>query len=324
VQDAEVPFARDWGMRVAVQDLRRVVKAAGAHGRRVVLGGHSLGGTITTAYATWDFKGRAGVEDLAGLVYIDGGSLGGAPPTAAEAEANLAELDRGSPWLDLVGLGLPWAAGVFNALGSSAAVLFPHDRSLAEQFLLLPRSLKPPVSVTNRGQYGYALDTETGPRNLALVQVHIGRLADVGDPRDWKNGELGSVDRVARVFAGIRGMDGTSWYHPLRLTLDGRAVNNGIDNPAQAEYGIEAVHGRDIDVPIYAFQTSLGYSEGQNRVIRAARQLARQSDLPRRKLVLVSKPGSYAHVDPIAAVPRRNAFLKQLIGFLRDRVRPAE
>ena len=30
----------------------------------------------------------------------------------------------------------------------------------------------------------------------------------------------------------------------------------------------------------------------------------------------------YAHVDPIAAVPGRNAFLKHLVSFLRDRVRP--
>ena len=36
-------FARDWGMRVAVEDLRVVVRAAARGGRRVVLGGHSLG-----------------------------------------------------------------------------------------------------------------------------------------------------------------------------------------------------------------------------------------------------------------------------------------
>jgi len=323
VSDSSVPFARDWGMEVAVEDVRRVVKAAGRHGRTVVLGGHSLGGSITTAYATWDFRGRAAVKDLSGLVYIDGGSLGGAPPSADEAQASVDDLDHDSPWLDLVGLGLPWAAGVFNALGSSAAVLYPHDRSLAEQFLLLPPSLRPPVRVTNRGQYGYAVDTETGPRNLALVQVHIGRLASSGDPRDWENGELGSVDRMARVFSGIVGMDGTSWYHPRRLTIDARAVNNGIDNPAQDVYGLDAVHGRKVDVPIYAFQASLGFSSGENRVIRAARQLAKQAGVRRRKVTLVSKPDTYAHVDPIAAIPSKNAFLRHLVRFLDRRVTPA-
>src|SRR5262245_2098539 len=74
INDADVAFARDWGMRVEIEDLDRVVKEAKRHGRRVVVGGHSLGGSITTAYATWDFKGKAGARRLHGLVFIDGGS----------------------------------------------------------------------------------------------------------------------------------------------------------------------------------------------------------------------------------------------------------
>ena len=38
---------------------RIVVKLAKKRGRKVVVGGHSLGGSITTAYATWDFDGVA-------------------------------------------------------------------------------------------------------------------------------------------------------------------------------------------------------------------------------------------------------------------------
>jgi pimeloyl-ACP methyl ester carboxylesterase len=311
-----VPFARDWGMNVAVEDLRRVVKAAGRGGRTVVLGGHSLGGSITTAYATWDFNGKPGAKGLSGLVFIDGGSLGGAPPTPEEAQASLASLQASSPWLDLVGLGLPWTAGVFNALGSSAARMEPTAPSIASTFPLLPASLKPPVPVTNRAQYGYAVDTETGPSNLALVQMHIGHLAASGDPRDWENGELGTVARAARVFSGLPGMDGTAWYHPLRLTIDARAINNGVDDPAQAVLGDRAIHGDRAKMPIYAFQTSLGYADGQDRVIKAARQLARQSHVPRREVELISKPRTYAHIDPIAATPSKNAFLKHLIPFL--------
>jgi pimeloyl-ACP methyl ester carboxylesterase len=58
--DEQVAFPRRWGMRVAVEDVARVVRAARAGGRHVVLGGHSLGGWIATAYAAWDFGGRAG------------------------------------------------------------------------------------------------------------------------------------------------------------------------------------------------------------------------------------------------------------------------
>jgi hypothetical protein len=316
VPDSSVPFARDWGMNVAVHDLRQVVRAAGRHGRTVVLGGHSLGGSITTAYATWDFNGRPGAKGLSGLVYIDGGSLGGTPPTPEEAQASLASLQSSSPWLDLVGFGLPWTAGVFNVLGSSAAMIEPTAPSIAVSFPLLPASLRPPVPVTNRAQYGYAVDTETGPANLALVQMHIGHLAATGDPRDWEDGELGTVGRAARVFAGFTGMDGTAWYHPMRLSIDARAINNGVDNPAQAVFGDRAIHGDRANMPIYAFQTSLGYANGQNRVIAAARQLAKQSHVPRREVELVSKPQTYAHIDPIAATPSKNAFFTRLIPFL--------
>ena len=49
---------------VEIEDLRRVVKAAQEAGGKVVVGGHSLGGSITTAYATWDFNGKPGAKGL--------------------------------------------------------------------------------------------------------------------------------------------------------------------------------------------------------------------------------------------------------------------
>src|SRR4051794_27473971 len=70
VADADAGVVKRWGMRVAMQDLRRVVRSARRGGRTVVLGGHSLGGSLTAAYATWDFGGRPGARDLAGLVFI--------------------------------------------------------------------------------------------------------------------------------------------------------------------------------------------------------------------------------------------------------------
>jgi len=87
VPDTSVLFARGWGMRVAVEDLRRVIEEARSESRYVVLGGHSLGGSIATAYATWDFGGRPGADDLSGLVYIDGGS---GPPTLNADQATQA------------------------------------------------------------------------------------------------------------------------------------------------------------------------------------------------------------------------------------------
>ena len=115
-------------------------------------------------------------------------------------------------------------------------------------------------------------------------------------------------------------MDGTEWYFPKRLSIDSGAVNNGIENPAQAVLGDKATHGDDIDVPIYAFETSLGYANGTSRVIEAAKQLAKQSGVKKKDLRLVSKPNTYAHIDPLTATPKKNAFLKNLVKFLKKQV----
>ena len=118
---------------------------------------------------------------------------------------------------------------------------------------------------------------------------------------------------------GLKGLDGTAWYHPLRLTIDAGAVAAGNDNPAQRTLGLRAVHGDDLPrrLRIYAFAASLGGS----RVLDAARTLARQSGIPRRRLTLVDRSATYAHNDPNSAAPRRNAFLKGLIPFLERTAR---
>ncbi len=122
VSDDSAAFVRKWGLRVAIGDLRNVIAEARRGGREVVLGGHSLGGSITTAYATWDFNGKAGADQLDGLVFIDGGASSATVPSEEEAESQLAALETSSPFLDLLGFGLPWAAGVFNIVGSTAAL----------------------------------------------------------------------------------------------------------------------------------------------------------------------------------------------------------
>lgn len=142
--DDRVAFARRWGMRVAVADVARVVHAARAGGRDVVLGGHSLGGWIATAYAAWDFGGRAGAADLDGLVLIDGAS---GPPAISPTDARrtLAGIEHGSAFLAPAGARLPWIAGVLSAVGSTLAVREPDAPSLLQAWPLLPASVKPPV-----------------------------------------------------------------------------------------------------------------------------------------------------------------------------------
>jgi pimeloyl-ACP methyl ester carboxylesterase len=306
----DVPYARRWGMGVAIRDLHNVIRAARRGGHRVVLGGHSLGGTITVAYATWDFGGRPGAKDLDGLVLIDGGSSRSATLSRSAARKQLADLEKQSPWLDLTGAGLPWSAGVFNIVGSTAARIEPDAPAVLGDWPLLPANLRPPVPATNAGGYGYAFDHDTSPDSLSLIHMHIGSLATSGDPRPWVDGELGTVQRAATMFSGIRGIDGTAWYHPVRLSIDGGAVNGGVRNRAQKVLGVRATHGDDVGVPIYAIETSLG----AGRVLKGARALARRSHVRAR---LVDRHRTYDHIDPLAALPAKNAFLKTVIPFLR-------
>lgn len=323
----ETEYAKNWGMNVAVHDTRIVVKKAKKGGRTVVMGGHSLGGSITTAYATWDFNGKPGAKGLAGLVFIDGAAASSETrplPTAEEAQANVDNLNKAdsSPFITLVNP-FPWIAGVFNATGSTAAVQDPDELSVFGSWPLAPAYLKPPVPATNAGQYGYAVDATTSPASLALVQSHIGQLASSGDPRGWQDGELGTVNRAASVFAenvGIKGaktgMDGTSWYHPVKLSMDAGAVNNGVDNPAQAVYGDHAVFGDKVKLPMYSFDTSLG----DGRVAAATKQLAQQSGVPKSWVETVERTTTYAHIDPLSASPNKNEFLKTLVPFLKEKV----
>jgi pimeloyl-ACP methyl ester carboxylesterase len=320
--DPSVAFAREWGMAIAIDDLDAVVDEAVALGGEVVLGGHSLGGSITVAYATWDFAGRAGAEDLSGIVLIDGGSGAGAAPSAEEAQAALAELETGSPFNDVVGVGLPWASGVFNALGSSGALLAPDAPSIGWQSDLIPANLKPPVQPTNAGQYGYALDEETSPDGLELVEMHLGSLAESGEPRGWVNDEDATVERAAAMFSGILpagtaiegAIDGTAWYFPRRLSLDSSAVNGGIANPAQEVLGVRAIHGTELAIPIYALEAQLG----AGRVLAGARSLAEQAGIPDDDLTLVDESEALTHTDPMALRPEHNPLLETLVPFLSE------
>ncbi len=308
----QTSFARRWGMKTAIGDLHRVVRAARRRGRDVVLGGHSLGGTITAAYATWDFNGRPGAADLKGLVFIDGGS-GSQPISVADARERLAGIAQGSPFNDLTGFGLPWTAGVFAATGSALALREPGAASTFASWPPAPTSLLAPVRTTNAAQLGYAVDADTGPKSLALVQAHLGGLAATGDPRPWVDGGQASLRRTARAMNGIRGVDGFAWFHPLRLSLDAGAVNGGVANPAQRALGVRATHGRQARLPIYAYETSLG----KGRVLSAARALARRARVPARQVRLVNRSNRDSHCDPIFDDFATNDFLKTVLPFLR-------
>jgi hypothetical protein len=311
VHGEDARFVSEWGLKVQVNDLRSVVRRASDGGRRkVILGGHSAGASTAVAYAAWDFGGHPGYREIDGLVLIDGGLLGSfSEASAKRARSELADIRKGDVFLDLLGLGLPEIAGVFAQVGALYAYERPDAPSTLQDFPLLPAEFKPPVRVTNEALFGYAFDASTSPKALELIHVRAGQLAAAGDPRPWQDGELTPIRRFAHAYAA-NNPNATEWYYPRRLLLDIDSANDLRQNAAARIVGLRLLHGRQIDVPLYAFSTSLT----KGAVARGALRLTHMAPIPRH--VVVDDRGT-SHLDPLSAAPKTNRFLKTVVPFLK-------
>lgn len=317
VPTEEVTFAREWGMEVALEDARRVVRAASRRGREVYLGGHSLGASLTAAYGAWDFDGQPGFKDIDGMVLIDGGLLGSfhGIDDLAEAQTAIADLSTTNPFLDLLGVGIPEAAGLFAETGGIYARLAPTaPATTLQSYPLLPAEFRPPEPVTNRGLLGYAFDRDSSPASLGLLHVNAGQLAATGAPRDWEDGGVTPVARLAKNFAQ-EPTNGVEWYFPRRLTIDTDGADALRQNQVAEFLGLRLLHSKRIDVPVYAFQTDL--TDGD--VLRGARRLVKRARTTRSQAMLVDGAPQQSHLDPLTASPKRNEFLRTVVEFLDRR-----
>jgi hypothetical protein len=113
--------------------------------------GTATGQELFDYYLGWltdpDFNGTPGARHLSGLVFIDGGS-NPIPVSPEQATTSLEGLRSASPWLTFGGIPAPFA-GLFNATGSTGALIDPDAPSRGQRFALLPANLKPPIPVTN-------------------------------------------------------------------------------------------------------------------------------------------------------------------------------
>jgi pimeloyl-ACP methyl ester carboxylesterase len=329
-----VEFAKQWGMNVAVEDLKVVIDAAKELGGKVVLGGHSLGGSVVTAYATWDFggklAGKPGAEGLSGLVYDDGGSSP-TPVSREEAEKSVEKLDNPSatPWLAFGGISAP-DLGLFSVTGSTLTVVEPKGPSLLEGFAYLPPDLRSPIHpVTNEAGFGYSVNVGTSPASLIAAQIHGGLGVEEGAELDglhgWNGtGALTPVRRYSEMLSGTgeRNASGSEWYFPARLTLDTGAVAEGNANPAQEVLGEHAIHGHELpkSLKILAIDSELDKAVGSGNTLEAAEFLAEQSGIPKENLTLINRAEAYAHNDPAGAEPEgdiwANIFFRELVPYL--------
>jgi pimeloyl-ACP methyl ester carboxylesterase len=342
IPSEDVEFAREWGMNVAVEDLHTVIESAKALGGKVVLGGHSLGGSVVTAYATWDFAGKPGADGLSGLVYDDGGSSP-SPVSKEEAEQELTTLAHKSPWLAFGGIPAP-DLGLFSMLGSTATVLFGEEGSLTQSFPFLPEDLKPTepagcklsepgcklVATTNEAEFGFGVNVGTSPPTLIAAQVHAGKGIEETAKEDglhgWNGeGALTPLRRYAEMLSGtdLPYGDGSEWYFPERLTIDTGAVAEGNANPAQEVLDEHAIFGHSLptSLKILAIDTELDKFLGAGNTLQAAEILAEQSGIPKENLTLINREETYSHNDPAGGDPvgegvEGNIFFKELKAYL--------
>ncbi len=198
--------------------------------------------------------------------------------------------------------------------GAVNAILDPTGPATALQtFPLLPAVFNPGFPVTNRGLVGNAFDRETSPPDLALLHVNAGQLATSGDPRDWVDGGVTPVSRLAENF-GQEPSNGVEWYFPKRLTIDTNGADELVQNDVADFLGLRLFHARGINVPIYAFQTDL--TDGG--VLRGARALVKKAKTKKKDSMLVNGAPEQSHLDPLTAAPKKNEFLKTLVDFLGE------
>ena len=184
-----------------------------------------------------------------------------------------------------------------------------------QSFPLLPPQFNPPLPVTNRALLGNAFDRDTSPADLSLLHINGGGLAASGDPRDWVDGGLTPISRLAATF-GQEPTNAVEWYFPKRLTIDTNGADQMRQNDVANFLGLRLMHTRQVNLPLYAIATDLAGAH----VLEGARNFIGRSRTTRRESMLVNRNPLMSHLDPLTAAPKTNAFLKTVVPFLDTKV----
>ena len=151
----------------------------------------------------------------------------------------------------------------------------------------------------------------TSPDSLSIIHVNGGQLASTGDPRDWQDGGITPISRVAELF-GAEPSNAVEWYYPRRLNIDTNGADQMRMNDVAKFLGLRLMHTNDIDVPIYAFQSDLT----NGGVLKGAKALVKRAKTPKNQSLLVNGAPEQSHLDQLVADPKENEFLKTVVAFL--------
>jgi hypothetical protein len=306
---SQVGYMARWGLARVVADLHAVVRRARASGRRVVLGGYSLGASVAEAYVCWDFAGRAGARDLAGLVLVDGGMLRGTDLPSIATAHELAREYLSAPRDDPFRRAMPWSYGVLAGLAGLLARDAPQAPSPLNNDPSVPSYLALPFIPTNATFLGAAARRLYPASGLAAD--YAGRPADAGDPRPWIDGDITPVSRLA-AWAAQSPVDTIDWYTPRRLVdLDIAAADRLVPSRLTRALGLRLTHLHTLSLPLY------GFAAAKAPVL--ARRLVQASRIRHPRLIADPR---MTHIDPLVAAPEQNTFLRTVVPFLRRLSRP--
>ncbi|MEI7888817.1 MAG: alpha/beta fold hydrolase [Actinomycetes bacterium] len=341
--------ARTWGLATTMADIHAVVLAAKAGGRKVILGGHSLGGSLTDIYATWDFNGTAGYKDVAGLVLVDGGARGtlGAAPDQTKVNADISALASGNPFSSLLP-GIPVEdQGIFPELAGQYAIKAAKANSALQSFLGnvgMGAFTRPTSSgkLNNEAGLGFAFDRDTSPALVGLLHMNMGHLKEStnGGAASWTDGGLTDL-KDAKTLWGTEPGNSVEWYFPKRLGIDVGAATALTQSSFTDGLGIRTWHLADVNIPLYAFETGLTCSDsvlgdGQGRplptdsgfaawvtghktstcgVLVGAQSFKIASKITKSTF---TSDHDQEHLDPLVARATSNKFQTTLVTFLKS------
>ncbi|RDI96002.1 alpha/beta fold hydrolase [Meiothermus sp. QL-1] len=228
----ELPFLKDWGLAVHLEDLERIVDQARTEGP-VVLAGHSLGASLAALFALYR------PEKLQGLILLDGAPRlvsVGAEAYLEGVQGPLGRLPglndllagRTPPYvaafgLDPVGLALAEAQAYMAAQAPEADappgwVPFRSSRLAAALYRVDDRYAPSPIFAVSLGQ-------AVAREGLSLLGLLGGnRVYTIRGPRgrrvEWRDtGEATDPMEFIRLYANpLTGF--SEWFFPYRLLLD--------------------------------------------------------------------------------------------------------
>ncbi len=244
----QLRFMSEWSLEVHLYDLHEIIKAARQQAPQVILGGHSLGGSMAGYYAAFEFPEGPGYTLIDGMVLMDGvlGRTGGfdrepqglnlGPIEIIPGTEGLKE-NRGSPYLTF---GLTPEFYAKREVMALFARFDPMGLS-SGNWLDFPATNRAVIGIQNDDQYtastafsssmGEALGATFAGNITAVIlggsegvySQTVTGVAKGFDYVDWTRGdpEDEATDPSEMVTSwSTPEADRSEWYFPIRLAID--------------------------------------------------------------------------------------------------------